>query len=231
MKKYTVLIIAIVTLGCQAIAQEANRITNFLQEVNVYKRRENLGMPGTNYMNIEGNAFFPEDFIDGRIFLNNGSVLNSSSRFNMLTENVEVRTREGKLYTIQKPELTDSVKIGDRTYVYVPEPGNPSQALYMELLYQGDYSLYVRREVEFHEAAKAEPFRNPKPARFERNKDAFFVLTPESQYEKIRSKRSLFDLFPGRKKAIKDYIKAYDLDMDEGEDLVQIIKHFTGNHT
>lgn len=199
-------------------------LNDYISEFSHVKRAEKGGLE-VDYSEVNGSPYFEEDFMKGKIVLNSGKAYEGPMRLNQYTEMVEIKTDDGTIFTIQEADEISYIMIGNRKFVYRPDPEDLYHTIAMESLYEGDFSLFQLRSTRFQAAEPAQAYSDSQPARFIRNNDRFFLLHADG-YSEIKSKKSLLNILEDKKEEMKSYIRTENLDVRVPADLVRIMEYY-----
>ena len=84
----------------------------------------------------------------------------------------------------------------------------------------------MKKGVILNDPVTAKPYVDAKPAEFVDRKDFYYILLENQEPVKITSKQKLLELFPGKTKEMKNYLKKISLNKEE--DLVKLVKWENG---
>ncbi len=211
--------------GGSGVYDDGRQLGEYMSEFGHFKRTTE-GMPLLEYEDIDGNPYLNNDFIKGQIVMNDERVFLGPLRLNNYTKKIEMLSEDGEAYTISDPQGISYIRIEDMTFVYVPDPHKKSSFISMELLYSGTSSVYLRRSVDFKDAAPKQAYQEPLPPRFVDNDDELFILHPDKGYVEIRSRKNLLKLFSDKEDALKSFMKEEKLDPTKPADLISILEFY-----
>jgi len=233
MKKYA-LILALVFIGSSVYAQVADISGGNAAEV-IWTYNYNKKLFDDKDLNqIDGSpyaisAFLPGEVYSGDKVQNEGIFL----RYNIYNDILEAedpsKSDKGPHYTVVKSPRISAV-VGGQKYVFLEDfkDENHSNGSYLIQLVEGEsISLYKKHSVEFKEAKTARnSYERDQPASFSQSVSYYLVDEANNKLIEIpnrtsKAKRKMEDL----KKDSKSFISDNDLDFDDQEDLVKLVRH------
>ena len=189
-------------------------------------KRSETGDLLMEYDDIIGSPYYHEDFVEGQIVMNSGQIFESPLRLNLYTEQIELRAEDGSSYSVSDPKNIKYIIIGEQKFLYLPSPHDLSKTISMESLYEGKFSLLLKRSVKFQDLVPPQPYVEYQAPRFVKNDDELFLLHPELGYVEIRSRKSLLNALPDKGDELKAYIKKEKLDPVVPGDMVKILEYY-----
>lgn len=176
---------------------------------------------------VEGTPYLNKSFIDGDIITVKGEVLNGVPlRYNMYDNVMEVKVKDIP-YVIPSEKLVKRVILENRKFDYLTfQIGKKQQTGFLELVDEGDISIYSYVEVEFKQAEPPKPMQEkPKPARFI-NRKPIFLLKIENVAVAVKNKRQLVNLLHDHKKEMQIYTKKYPSCLNDKEGIKKLINYY-----
>lgn len=209
---------------CQRGPDEIRALNEYLVTLN-HVRRAELGALNIDYSKVSGTPYYREDFMEGRIVLKSGKSYNGPMRLNQYSESIEIRSEDSTVFSIRQADEISYIMIGDQKFVYRPDPDDLYHSIPMELLHEGEYSLYHLRSTRFQAAEAARAYQEAQSPRFIRNKDRFFLLHSDGYFE-VKSRRSLLKNLGDKQEALKSFIRTENLNVGVPADLVRIMEYY-----
>lgn len=215
-----ILLIAIVslpTLRAQVVLDEWD---NVISKLRINKQLDPSNRNG--YNNIEGNPFLYDGTLkEGTIAIRGQGTYKGKFRYDIYANEIQFM-QNGTLQSIADPGIIDSVTIGDYTLIYAMTDVEKGRGSYFELVLDGKCKLLAKKEVDFIEAVPAKAYSDPKPARFDRDEDTFYLLKSHREAYKI-NRRNIRDVLSDQLEKIEPYIKEENLSYSSREDMVKLI--------
>lgn len=219
------MLIPLITYGQNA---SNNDLDYRLREtVNDLVVKANYGPKSYDEMAVEGSQYFNENFVDGKVFLNDKqSDRLYKLRYNALIDVIEVQNSNIIEYLFKHPRV--SCLIGDDQIFYLRFTTNDIELHgYMNLIYQGsNYKVFVRNTKILREAKHATTSLTQSwPAKLIDDKGFYFLRNTEEVAFELKKKTLIDDSEEENKKIIK-FIKSRKLDLDNEEDIIEIYKYY-----
>jgi hypothetical protein len=174
-----------------------------------------------NKLGIEGTPYAKEDSAMGFFYLNN-QLIKTPARLNYYLENFEFMYG-GKVYVVTANAI-DSVIIDSATYVYRTFKFNEKKIKRVVRIVdrQGNYMIYMYRNVEFKQEVKPGPLVNYKSAHFEWSAP-IYLFEIDNKLIKLDSFKELMAAFPQKEKDIKRFIKEENIHKDNPDELKKLL--------
>ncbi len=174
----------------------------------------------------EGSPYMTEEFKEATVISSEDMVFEKVPiRYNVYYDLFEVQLEEG-IYTLRRGGIVSKVNLEDHrfiysTYDYLSREGEG----YLDLVMEGEYTLYNKHQVVFKGAEPAQPYQEAKPAKFEGRNPLFYIAHGDNQPVFIRNRRGLIDIAGEKGKALRDFIKDERLKISNEEDMVKAVKY------
>ncbi|MEA1888118.1 MAG: hypothetical protein U9N72_13010 [Bacteroidota bacterium] len=174
----------------------------------------------------EGSPYMNEEFQEATITSSEDLVFeNVPIRYNVYYDLFEVELEEG-IYNLRRGGIVSKVNLEDHRFIYSTYDYLSSEGEgYLELVMEGEYTLYKKHQVVFKEAEPAQPYQEAKPARFEGRDPLFYIAHGDNQSVFIRNRRSFLDIAGEKGKALKDFIKDERLRIKNEEDMLKAVEY------
>ncbi|MDP4209979.1 MAG: hypothetical protein Q8928_14290 [Bacteroidota bacterium] len=202
-------------------SQIDEKMSNAYLEYKIVKNREMYN--GSDYSRIEGSAYFPEEFVNGKVFLLTGDSLRVSLRYDLFQDQVEFKDKEKILWLA--PANVKSVQVADEMMeVHNYMKGDKAVTGYFVCVKCGKNSLLKKQSVRFVSADAPKAFQETRPARFEKNDDEYYLKTADGQFFKAKNKSDLEDNFAG-KQQVSAFIKTNKIKAGKEKDLLKLVDY------
>ncbi len=178
---------------------------------------------------IEGSPFLNNLFVIGDIYyVDRPDIKNVPVRYNIYTDQIEYYHEERIMELLTYPEVEKiSIGAGDTTLVYEHyTDGKDKVAGYFQLWYEGAASLLSKMSVKFYEKTSAKPLQDPKPAKFRRLRDSYYIKLPDGEVHKIQNMKKLISLFPDYRKELTDFAKERNISSGNTEELIEFLTFY-----
>jgi hypothetical protein len=221
MKKVILLLLFTGINTSLAFSQMNVNLPHVVDEYKLVKNREMYN--GSDYSRIEGSAYFPEEFINGKVYLLTGDSLTIMMRYDLLQDQVEFKDKEKILWldqtSVKAVRLTSEILKVD-SYIKEGKVVNG----YFICVKCGKNSLLKKKSVRFVPTDPPKPFQDSRPARFEKNDDEYYLKTADGQFFKAKNKSDLEDNFVG-KQQVQAFIKANKIKPGKEKDLLKLVDY------
>lgn len=177
---------------------------------------------------IQGSPYLNDDFIIGTVYTIDKFQYNDIPlRYNIFNDNVEFKTPGNKILAIAAPETIEKITFGDYTMEYIAYVNVKKERNgYMLLITKGKASLYIKPEVTYLKPSEAKAYEDPKPAKFERNSDAYFIRIDSETARRINKKKDLLETFPDYQSEIETFIKKNKTSANKTDDLKLLVDFY-----
>ena len=187
---------------------------------NVEKRNQNP------YENNIGNPYLFKDFANGEIVTTDNFRYNGKMRYNIYDDEIEYLVNDDNFW-VSNPWVLDFIIIDSITFIYCSaDSQNKDEGSYYILLVKGDCKLLLKKGVILNDPVAAKPYVEAKPAEFVDKRDFYYILLENQEPVKITSKQKLLELFPGKTRQMKNYLKKISLNKEE--DLIKLVEYYNG---
>ena len=182
---------------------------------------------GINFSVNSENQKVLGDFEKVKITLN-GDVKNVLGRYNAITNEIEIKYDDGKIYNLRRfADLSISLTNSNKNYksfLYVNKDGQ-EMVDFFELTDNQNQILLSQTNLQYVEGKKAKTgYDNSKPAYYKENKMFFFIDSNKSLVRVTTNKREIKNLYPSYSKEMLAFIKSNRL-KDSPQDFAKLAKY------
>ena len=220
LKHICILLVAMIGFTSYAQSDYRNRLGDVYYDPYMYKQK---------YNDPDGSPYLNETFTQAKI---NDISETQLVRFNAYEGTVEVKLSANRVVVLKESEdyvisLNDGSGRIYETHGFRDSKGNLKNSFF-EMVHRGEkYTLYLKENVKFFKAEKAEGYKAAKPASFKKLNDVFYITdlwdrTPVLVELPVRTK-NFTGLFPDQAQEVKKLIKSEKLQLDNKEDLVKLL--------
>ena len=190
---------------------------------NMYKKKYNAP---------EGSPYLNDDFTPAQI---NDIEETQFVRFNAYEGKIEVNVSADQVVELDGADayvilLKDGSGKVYETHSYIDSKGQVKYSFFEKVKATEKYTLYIKEQIKYSKAVKAEAYKEAQPASFKKEGSKFFVNDlwkgSEDLVELPQRTKTFTDLFPNQAKSLKNFIKQEKLKLGEREDLVRILDHY-----
>jgi hypothetical protein len=184
----------------------------FINEVNAIKARNSAG--GLGYGDIQGSPYYTEEFVEGTVYLKNGTVTSLPLKYDLYLDEIEF-LKEDRTYWVIKNEV-ECIELGEES-IY------PENSVYYFSRETGRYSLYIRKKVSFVPKVPPQGYAEEIPDRFDREVDEYYLKEENMPAREIRNKKGLLALLGDDESAL-DFVKKSKTKASSLEDLLELVQ-------
>ncbi len=189
----------------------------------------------TNYVDnrIEGSPYLSNVFYPGKMYYEEEFIGETYFRYNAHNEEIELKKNNLETEAIKalmkdkKIKLfVDGTPLVFKTYI---TKADHTKNGYLMLLSDGEYKLYKRTKISFHEAKKAEnTFVKSKPARFVQATEYYLEFQGGKKISQIElNAKKILGLLPNDKsKGLKEHLKGSKIKTEA--DLIKVTQFLNG---
>lgn len=211
-----------------AFSQDSYYVSSNMSElISNYKVMSAMNQNGKNEM-YTGSPYENDEFGEGNLVTKTKHIFKAIPlRLNIYNNDIEFKSSDGKIYALAQPELFDFFTIGESTYKYIAYAiGRNVEKAYFKVIEEGKATLLAKAKVVFNQAQKAQPYKDAKPASFERQRDEYFIRIGENPAQKVDNKKDIENLFGNEAKNLIDYAKEKKLKLSDQEGLRELVNYY-----
>ena len=223
-KKYLLLLISFL-IGFNSFAQSELRtqLGEVYYDKNLYKKKYNAP---------EGSPYLNDEFTSAQI---NDISETQFVRFNAYEGKIEAKVSANQVVELDGSDtyvilLKDGSGKVYETHSYLDSKGQVVYSFFERIKVTERYTLYMKEEIKYSQAVKAEAYKEAQPAAFEPADSKFFLNDlwkgSDDLVELPQRTKTFTDLFQSQAKSLKNFIKQEKLKLGEREDLVRILDHY-----
>jgi flagellin-specific chaperone FliS len=177
-----------------------------------------------------GTPLLHEDFMKGVIYFHaDRKVSDLMINYNIFTGELlykkeehiyQVNTNDVMYFTVIEPE-------SNKTQMYQQEfIPQASRSEFIQVLYEGNTSLFKRRVKEFRESDYKNPYSDAK--RYDEYIDRTIYMVKHNREMKVLKprKKAILELFSDQADQIRAYLKKEDINLHNENDLIKLIDHY-----
>jgi hypothetical protein len=173
----------------------------------------------------EGSPYLSGEFLNGSIELNDERTFKDIPlRYNIFNDNFEV-LYEGKEYGLERSARFRQFKIDGRVFMYKAYHLVKNKAIngYLEVLAEGEYTLFCKHNVTFVKAKAAAAYKEAVPATFKRLVPDYLMQDDTGNIVRINSSKDIIEAFPEAEALLKEYSPKGKIKLRREEDFVKLI--------
>ncbi len=175
---------------------------------------------------IKGSAYLNSQFLLGHIIMYDTiQYSNVPLRYNIFNEQIEFKTSDSSYLAIYYPEYINEVVIDGRKFIYAEKDKKRFKTKgFYEVLFEGDFQLLVKNNIEFKYEQRALGYNSAKPPRFIRRVNTYFLRNADEKPKRITSRKQFKTTF----NKIFTYFEENKSGVNRKEDLIEIAKLMEG---
>ena len=180
-----------------------------------------------NDNSIQGSKYFDDNYLSAKISNYPNQIF--GLRYNLFTDEMEFKNKEGKVFTLKKSNEDFSITFVNENLTYKLFDYNKKNKIvkgYFVVLSNGKTQLLKQQKVIFLKEQKSNSgYENHKPAEYKRIADTYYMKINNSSVviQVPKNKKKFAELFPNYKSEILKYIKSNKLKTTNEADLIKII--------
>jgi len=223
--KVSSLILCIAFLSISSLRAQVvlNEWDDVISQLRINKQLNSSRMNA--YDQIEGNPYlYNGELQEGMITIRDQGTYKGKFRYDIHANEVHF-LQNGMYCAIADPGIIDSITIGEYTLVYALTDVVKGRGSYFELVLDGKCTLLAKKEVDLVEAVPAKAYSDPKPARFDRDDDTYYIMKDVRIAIKI-NRRNIRDILSDQGEKIEQYIKERKPSFSSREEMMDLIKFY-----
>jgi len=227
--KRSLVVFAGIFLGTFGLmAQQPGYNYTFIDLMDYVNRHNKIMTFQEPYRDIEGNPFLNDEFLEGEVYTKNKEVLKGLLRYNIYADEMEFLAKDN-VYWIDNQENIETIKYGDHLFIYHPKPGDKfDKGDYFEIVEDGPTKLLLKRKVVLMDAVPAKPYQDPKPPRFDKSRDTYYMMQFQGAPEKVTSKSDILKFMADRETEINSFLKKNKISANNLNDLKKVVAYYNG---
>lgn len=217
------LIVKLIFAQFQGISLQYS-LTRFKDNVNFGRSFETDSVEG-----FASGKYLNKEWIKGFAILKNDAEF-SKAYYNLDLEN------DLLIYTIyvdsvpkkiNNPDTLKSITIGDKLFKFIKyKNGIISGRGFFEVLVEGECRLLLRREVSFIPESPSEPYKDTKPAHFQKSTMYYIQKGEEPAFEINKNAKSILNALEDKSPELKLYMKKNSENARSKESLIKIVEYY-----
>ncbi len=197
-------------------------ILDFIDYINRNDAHLNTKKP---YVDIAGSPYMNETFTDGQVAMEGNIIYKGKLRYNIYADEMEFMM-DNVVYWFDNAERINLLTIGEQTFVYTFVGDKFNKGDFYKILESGKCQLLVKSKVILMPAVPAKPYQDPKPARFERKLDIYYLKFEGQDPEKISNKKDLMRMLKDQAEKVSVFMKENHTSGKDPADLKKLIEFY-----
>jgi hypothetical protein len=176
--------------------------------------------------NISGSPYLNDQFVNGIIYYDGKyKVDNIPLRLNICLDELEYKNRNTVL-AVAEPTKIDSIVIDNTTFIYIPSEKHCPISGFVKLSGSELPAILTKYEAVFRNKEPAKPYGEPKPDRYERAMDRYYLLKADREVSAITSVKKLIKSMGDHEDELKTYAKEHKTSASDLEELIILVDFF-----
>jgi len=194
--------------------------SDFMNQVNKNNQLE------FNLPDVDGTPYLNEEFTDGSIYYDGKYRIPSIPlRVNLYNDAMEYKDKNAILQ-VSKPERIDKIMIDGQTFIYLTKKDKSKVNGYVRKWNEHFPAVISKMEVIFMPKEEPRPFEEPKPDRFVRQNDKYYLLFADGETSEINSVKKLIKTLGDHQKELTDFSKKEKISKNDGEELSKLLDYY-----
>jgi hypothetical protein len=211
------LILICISICSRGFSQDPPNTISSFNQIKAQKLNLNSDMSS-----VQGTPYLTVEFSKATIKFLKGDSLFLPVRYNIFQDEMEYQNNK-EIYWLDKLS-TKSVLLGNDKYILVTyQNGSSVTTSYFILLVSGKYTLLKKVSVFYMEAENAIGYNEPKPNRFERKDDEYYVKPENQSPILLRNKKDLLSVFSSFSEQLNGYLSQNKIKFSKEKDLIQLV--------
>jgi len=176
--------------------------------------------------NVQGSPYANEEFVIGKVFVNDDKPYNGILRYNAYSDGIEMKTENGVITLLKRSYL--KARIGGKLYLIESYKVNGTiRKTYFVELSQGKARLLLKQGKKFVEARSASSsYTKDQPAKFE-DERKYYIITEGNPGIEVRLKnKEVLQALPDHNKEVQAFVKSNKLKMKNEGDVLQVLTYY-----
>lgn len=176
--------------------------------------------------NVQGSPYANEEFVIGKVFVNDDKPYNGILRYNAYSDGIEMKTENGIITLLKRSYL--KARIGGKLYLIESYMVNGAmRKTYFVEMNKGNARLLLKQGKKFVEARSASSsYTKDQPAKFE-NELTYYIITEGNPGIEVRLKvKEVVQALPDHKKEVQAFVKNNKLKMKNEGELIQVLNYY-----
>ncbi len=205
----------------------AQDVVRFLNE---YYNNRNLRSIEERYEEVEGMPYLDKNFVSSILRVKSGEVFRGDLRYNIYTDEMELKSKENKFYVIYPPEDMKEIELGSNIFIYSQfiEKSNNEKGYFLKKA-DGEYKFLIKKQIVLTEAEREEPYKAARPAKFNESPDKFFIKKGDSPAIYFKNAKDLFEIIPEKKNTIEKYLESNKIKTKKIESWIKFFNYLNRN--
>jgi hypothetical protein len=232
MKKLTISIVLIFAvfqvLNAQGFSYSGEKIDNTKENLKKFAYSiYTVDSYKENESKVRGSRYLQENWVSGKVFLDNNKVMPVPLKFNLVQERFEIKAG-GLIYGIYAPQKVHSILIGDQRFIMKEiQTEERKSKVFLKVLATGKCDLYKRYKGSVLQPSYNSSLSvgNEKPKIHV--EEFYYMEIDDKETEKIKTRRRrVWKKLGDKKSEMKTYIKDNNLHTRKEEDLIKAVEYY-----
>ena len=175
---------------------------------------------------IEGSRYLYDDFIEGTIYMNDGTKISSLPlRYNLHNDEFQFISNDS-LFAIGMPYQISNIVMGNEEFIYLEAKPYTEVSGYVKKWNAAFPALITKMETYYYKRRQGSTFRETLPERFERQEDKHFLLFSNGKAIHFASVNDLIQLLDNHQIELTAFSKSEKISKKDPEELSKLLDYY-----
>lgn len=175
---------------------------------------------------IDGSPYLQEDFKPGEVYYDGKyKVENILLRLNLYNDEFEYKDKS-VVMAFSNPGRIDKIVIDNELFYYVKETESHKLSGFVKASHEEFPAVLTKMKIDFLEKEEAKPYVDPKPDRFERTHDKYYIMKSDSEVAKISSVKKLIKYLGDHGTELTKFAKEEKISASDVAELSKLMEYY-----
>ncbi len=177
----------------------------------------------------EGSPYLYDEFTEAQVVLSEKHIFNEVTlRYDVYHDLFEIKMKDA-VYNLRRGAMISDIIMGDHKFRYMEyEYMSTSLQGYLDVIEEGEFSLYKQYRIVFREAEPARPYVESKPAMFQKRDPLFYIASGDNRPVFVNNRRNLLNVAGEYEEELKEFIRGNELKLRDGDGMLKAVKFLNG---
>ena len=182
----------------------------------------NSGLPN----NVQGSPYANEEFVIGKVFVNDDDPYNGILRYNAYQDGIEMKTEKGIITLLKRDYL--KAQIAGKLYLIENYKKNGAvRKTYFVELSKGKARLLLKQGKKFVQERKAtSSYSKDQPPKFEDEISYYIITEGNAAIETRLRAKDVINALPDHKKELTAFVKKNNLKLKTEAEVIQLLSYY-----
>lgn len=193
-----------------------------------FQREKFMRTTSDPYDDIDGSPYYFDEFLDGVVYLHNGSSIEGQYRYDIYKNQFQFKDDESVL-VFAYPDSIARIDIDGNVFrylIYYEEP-MMKKSYFVEVV-NGYCNLFRKHNKVFYEAKPPKPYQEPEPAAIRDDKVSYYFQIGDEKPVKIGKKKEFVSICGEFAPQIEEYLQQNKISLKKEADLKSLFQYLNG---